>query len=167
MRLGCHGGQVKGAPGKLHAKLVDELGIDHGNECAGNRLVAIKVILEGGRKIEAIVQWRLIEQASVIAEVTHEKGFIVTEAMVQAEKTIVGIVGAENTPKIWLRSKSVDCFDLIDGVYVCEHCRIVKGRLAAPLYLIVPVDERLVLGDGPANCRAELVLPQDARPASL
>src|ERR1700722_6665954 len=127
MRLGCHGGKVKRAPGKLHAKLVDELGIDHGDECAGNRLVAIKVILEGGRKIEAMVSWRLIEQSAVIDEVTHEKRFIVTEAMVQAEKTIVGIVGGEKLPKIWLRSKSVDGFDLIDGVYVCEHCRIVKG----------------------------------------
>src|SRR6185437_9320957 len=103
MRLSGYGREVKGTPGKLRAKLIDKLGTEDRNKRTGNRLVAIKVFLERGRKIKAIVQRRLVEQPSVIDEVTDEKGFVVTEAMVHAEEAVIRIVGAENTAKIRLR----------------------------------------------------------------
>ena len=103
MRLRGYGREVKGAPGKLHAKLIDKLGTEDGNKRTGNGLVAIKVVLERRRKIKAIVQRRLVEQPAIVDEVAHEKGFVVTEAMVHAEEAVIRIVGAENTAKIRLR----------------------------------------------------------------
>src|SRR5579872_240540 len=126
VRLRCHRREVKGAPRKLHAKFVDELGADHRNERSSKRLIAIKVILESRRKIETIVQWRLIEQSSVIDEVTHEKRLIVAEEMVQAKETVVRVVGAQNASKIRLRSKPVNRFHLVDRVDVCKYRGIVK-----------------------------------------
>src|SRR6476646_3419527 len=160
MGLSGYGREVKGAPGKLDAKLIDKLGAEDGNKRTGNGLVAIKVFLEGRRKIKAIVQRRLVKQSAIIDEVTDENGFIVTEAMVQAEKAVIRIIGTENTAKVRLRRKSVDRFDFIDGVYICQHGGIVKGRLTAPLYFVIAKNKGLVLPNGPTDGRTELVLAQ-------
>src|SRR6266436_709288 len=87
--------------------------------------------------------------------------------MIQTGETVVRVIGAKNAAEIWLRREPVNRLDLVDGLDVCKHGRIVEGRLSAALSFIVPKDKGLVFRKRPANRRAKLILPQRVRAGRL
>src|SRR5690242_354216 len=167
MRLGGNSRKIEGTPGKLHAKFVDELGSKNGSECSGDGLVAIKIVLERGGKIKTIVQRRLVQKTAVVDKIADKQLFVGIEAVIHANKAIVGIVGAKNAAEIRLGRQTVDGFYFVDGMDVLQHGGIVERRFAAALRFVISKNKSFVPGDGTADGRAELILAEDVGAGGL
>ena len=127
MRLCGDRGEVKGPPGKLYAQLVNHRRLEHGSKRASDGLIAIEVVLESGRQVEAVVERRLVQQSSIVDEIADKHGFLLAEAMVQPEEAIVGVIAAKNTAQSWFRRQAIDSLYFIDEFDVLENSGIVKG----------------------------------------
>ncbi len=167
MRLRGDCGEVKGPPGKLHAQLVNHRRFEHRSKGASDGLIAIEVVLESGRQVEAVIQRRLVQQPSVIDEIPDEHCFLLAEAVVQPQEAVVGVIGAKNTAQGWFRRQAIDSLYFIDEFDVLENSGIVERRFTAALEFNVAENEGLVLLDRTADRRAELVLAQDVRSGRL
>src|ERR1700687_2610167 len=167
VRLRGNGRKIKRAARILHAQLVHQFRIDDRCESAGKRLIAVKIVLERGRQIEAVVQRGLVEQAALVDEIADEEIFAVAEAMIDAGESVVGVVGAQDTAEVWFRRETIDGFHFIDCLNVREHGRIVKRRLASALCFVICIDKGLILLQRTADRGAELILAQHVGSRSL
>src|SRR4029077_14268995 len=122
VRLRGNRREIERAARILHAQLVHQFCIDQRRDGARKGLVAVKIVLERGRQVEAIVQWGLVQQTAVIDKIANEEILVVAKAMVDARKSIVRIVGAQDAAEIRLRRQPVNRFYLIDRMNVCKHC---------------------------------------------
>ncbi len=124
-------------------------------------MVVNEVVLEGGRQIRPIVEWRLVQQAPVIDEVAHHERLAGVEDVVHAGEPVVVVAGAQRVEPGGLRGKAEHgCLYSVDGRDVVQHHGIVVGRLAAALAFVVGKNKGLVLLEGPADGGAKLVLAQ-------
>ena|SRR5450755_4090806 len=119
MRLRRHIGKVKGSTRELQVQFVNQLRAEHGSQGASHRLISEKIVSVRRRQIKPIVQWRLIQQPSVIDEITYKKILIFTDAVIDADESIVGVIAAKDAAEIRFRRQSVNRrFNGVDRVDV-------------------------------------------------
>src|SRR5260221_4735073 len=87
--------------------------------------------------------------------------------MIDAGKSVVGVVRAQDAAEIWFRGETIEGLYLVDCLYVRQHGRIVKRRLAAPLHFVISIDKRFIFLQWAADRAAELILAQHVGPGSL
>src|SRR5260370_4821143 len=167
VRLRGNRGEVKGPPGKLHAQLVNHRGFEHRSKRAGDGLIAVEVVLESGRQVEAVVQWRLVQQSSIVDEIADEHAFLLAEAVIQPQETVVCVICAKNTAQGWFLRQAINSLDFVDEFNVLEDGRIVERRFTAALEFKVAEDKGLVLLDRATDGRTKLVLAQNVRAVRL
>src|SRR6266436_6215626 len=129
--------EIKRSPCKLHAQLIYQLGVEYRCEGAGNRLITIEIVLERRRQVESVIEWRLVQQAAIIDEIAHKKILVCSDTAIEADKTVVGVIRAQNAAEIRLDRKVERSLEIVDGRDVVEDGRIVKGRFAATLRFVV------------------------------
>src|SRR5882762_1541 len=159
--------EIKRSPSKLHTQLIHQLGVEYGSEGAGNRLITIEIVLERGRQVEPVIERRLIQQTAIIDEIAYKKILVCSDTTIKADKTVVGVIRAEDAAEIRLDRQVEGSLEIVDGRNVGENGGIVEWRFAAALRLVVCVQEGLILLNRPAHRRAELVLSEDVCPACL
>src|SRR6267142_129003 len=131
--------EIKRSPGKLHTQLIHQFGIEYRCEGAGNRLITIEIVLERRRQVESVIERRLVQQAAIIDEIADEKVLVCSDTPIKADKTVVGVIRAQDAAEIRLDRKVEGSLEIIDGRDVGEDGGIIKRRFAAALRLVVRV----------------------------
>src|SRR5258708_20483138 len=87
--------------------------------------------------------------------------------MIDAGKSVVGVVRAQDAAEIWFRGETIEGLYLVDCLYVRKHGRMVNRGPAAPLHFVISIDKRFILLQWAADRAAELILAQHVGPGSL
>src|SRR6267142_485756 len=150
VRLRRNRGEIKRAPRKLHAQLVDEVRRKDRGQAARQRLVAKEIVPEGRRQI-----------GPVIDEITNVQIVLVAETVVHSEKSIVRVAHGQDAAKVpFCRQLIRYSFHSVDVVDVGQDERVIEMRFGTALQFVVGVEKSLVFLNRSADGAAELVLTQ-------
>jgi len=116
--------EIKRSPCKLHAQLIHQLGIEYGREGAGNRLITIEIVLERGRQVESVIERRLVQQAAIIDEIADEKVLVCSDTTIEADKTVVGVIRAQDAAEIRLDRKVERSLELLMDVMLVRTAEL-------------------------------------------
>src|SRR5882762_9187367 len=123
--------EIKRSPCKLRTQFIHQLGIEYRCEGAGNRLIAVEIVFERGRQVESVIERRLVQQAAIIDKIADEKVLVCSDTTVKADKTVGGIIRAQDAAEIRLDRKVERSLEIVDGRDVAEDGGIIKRRFAS------------------------------------